>query len=143
MTRNQVITELTTILEANAMLQSVVPNPPANWINWTEQPKFPCASFEISQGQYNAGRELGFQIEMWILDKSGVDNEFEKDVMNSMHLIGADVVNVLRQGFKNYSIDTNITWNKVEEKYEDYLTGVNFIFNLFSVNEYTACDVPN
>lgn len=143
MTRNQVLAEITTILEANQMLQSVVPNPPVNWINWTEQPKFPCASFEIAQGQYNAGRELVYQIEVWILDKSGVDNEFEKDVSNDMHLIGADMINVLRQGFKRYSIDTNVTWNKVEEKYEDYLTGVNFIFNLSVINEYSACDVPN
>ena len=100
MTRNEVITEITTILEANGMIKSVVPNPPVNWLMWTEQPLFPNASFDIANGQYNSGRELVYTIEMWLLDKSGVDNEFEQSVSNNMHLVGADIVNVLRQGFK-------------------------------------------
>jgi len=143
MTRNEVITEIKSILEANGMIQSVVPNPPANWLMWTEQPKFPNASFDISNGQYNAGRELVYTIEMWLLDKSGVDNEFEQDVSNAMHLVGADIMNILRQGFKQYSISTSVSWTKVEEKFEDYLTGVTFSFDLSVVNNFTACDVPN
>lgn len=143
MTRNEVITEITTILQANKMIKSVIASPPVNWLYWNEQPEFPCASFDIANGQYNAGRELVYTIEMWLLDKSGVDNEFEYDVSNAMHLVGADVVNVLRQQFKQYSISTNVSWSKVEEKFEDYLTGVTFTFDLSVVNDYTACDVPN
>lgn len=143
MTRNEVITEITTILEANGMIESVIPNPPVNWLMWTEQPKFPNASFDIANGQYNSGRELVYTIEMWLLDKSGVDNEFEQSVSNNMHLIGADIINVLRQGFKKYSISSNVSWTKVEEKFEDYLTGVTFTFDLSVVNDFTACDVPN
>lgn len=143
MTRNEVITEITTILEANGMIKSVVPNPPVNWLMWNEQPLFPNASFDIANGQYNSGRELVYTIEMWLLDKSGVDNEFEQSVSNNMHLIGADIVNVLRQGFKKYSISSNVSWTKIEEKFEDYLTGVTFTFDLSVVNDFTACDVPN
>lgn len=143
MTRNEVITEITTILQANKMIKSVIASPPVNWLYWNEQPEFPCASFDIANGQYNAGRELVYTIEMWLLDKSGVDNEFEYDVSNAMHLVGADVVNVLRQQFKQYSISTLVSWSKVEEKFEDYLTGVTFTFDLSVVNDFTACDVPN
>lgn len=143
MTRNEVITEITTILQGNKMIKSVIASPPVNWLFWNEQPEFPCASFDIANGQYNAGRELVYTIEMWLLDKSGVDNEFEYDVSNAMHLVGADVVNVLRQQFKQYSISTLVSWSKVEEKFEDYLTGVTFTFDLSVVNDYTACDVPN
>jgi hypothetical protein len=60
-----------------------------------------------------------------------------------MHLVGADIINVLRQGFKKYSISTSVSWSKVEEKFEDYLTGVTFTFDLSVVNDFTACDVPN
>jgi hypothetical protein len=143
MTRNEVITEITTILQANKMIKSVIASPPVNWLFWNEQPEFPNASFDIANGQYNAGRELVYTIEMWLLDKSGVDNEFEYDVSNAMHLVGADVVNVLRQQFKQYSISTSVSWSKVEEKFEDYLTGVTFTFDFIVVNDYTACDVPN
>lgn len=143
MTRNEVITELTTILQANGMIESVIPSPPTNWLFWTEQPKFPNASFDIANGQYNAGRELVYTIEMWVIDKSGVDNEFEQSVSNNMHLIGADIINVLRQQFKQYSISSSVSWTKVEEKFEDYLTGVTFSFDLSVVNDFTACDVPN
>ena len=138
MTRNQVVKTITEILSGNKMINSVIPNAPVNWIMWTEQPKFPNASFEIASGSYNIGRELVYNIEIWLLDKSGVDNEFEQDVSNDMHLIGADIINSLRQGFREYSIDPQVTWNKVEEKFEDYLTGVNFTFNLYIKNDFSA-----
>jgi len=142
MTYNQIITELETILGNHKMLKSVIPNEPANWLFWTNQPEFPNASFDVRNGSLNAGRELQYNLSIWFLDKSGVDNEFERDVTSDMLGIANDFVSILRQGFKTYSIDTTIRWDKVEEKFEDFLTGVTLNFNITIASDYGACDVP-
>ena len=142
MTYNQIITELETILGNHKMLKSVIPNEPANWLFWTNQPEFPNASFDVRSGSLNAGRELQYNLSIWFLDKSGVDNEFERDVTSDMLGIANDFVSILRQGFQRYSVDTTIRWDKVEEKFEDYLTGVTLNFNITIASDYGACDVP-
>jgi hypothetical protein len=109
---------------------------------WTNQPEFPNASFDVQSGSLNAGRELQYNLSIWFLDKSGVDNEFERDVTSDMLGIANDFLSILRQGFKTYSIDTTIRWDKVEEKFEDYLTGVTLNFNITIASAYGACDVP-
>jgi hypothetical protein len=142
MTYNQVIKKIKETLESHAMIKQVIPNSPVNWLFWTEQPTFPNASFEIASGGYNAGRENVYNIQLWLLDKSGVDNEFEQDVTSDMHGIGNDIVNSLRQEFNTFGIDQQISWSKIEEKFEDYLTGVQFTFNLSVVSAFGACDIP-
>ena len=49
----------------------------------------------------------------------------------------------LRQGFNTYLISTNVTWEAISEKFEDYLSGVRMTFTLSVVRDYGACAVPS
>jgi hypothetical protein len=90
----------------------------------------------------NAGREQTYLIEMWFLDKSGVEGEFETDVVSDMHSVAADIISTLRKGSNPYTIDTSISWDAVSEKFEDYLSGVYLTFNLSIVSKFDACSMP-
>ena len=124
------------------MLHTVKFSTPIEWLNWDNQPVFPLASFAINRGGLNAGREQTFQIEMWFLDKSGVESEFETDVVSDMHSVAADIISTLRKQNNPYTIDSTIAWDAVSEKFEDYLSGVYLTFNLSSVSAYDACSMP-
>ena len=141
MTYNQVVKEIQTKLEAHPLIKTVKFNPPTNWLNWDEQPVFPVACFVINSGQLNAGREQVFNIQMWFLDKSGLEGEFETEITSDQHSIAADVISNLRKQSNSYLIDTNINWDAISEKYEDYLSGVGLSFNLSAISKFDACDI--
>jgi hypothetical protein len=142
MTYNQVVKEIQTLLESHQMLHTVKFASPIEWLNWDDQPVFPLASFAINRGGLNAGREQTYQIEIWFLDKSGVEGEFETDVVSDMHSIAADIISTLRKGSNPYVIDAQISWDAVSEKFEDYLSGVYLTFNLSIVSKFDACSMP-
>lgn len=142
MTYNQVVKEIQTLLESHKMLHTVKFSTPIEWLNWDNQPVFPLGSFAINRGGLNAGREQTYQIEMWFLDKSGVEGEFETDVVSDMHSVAADIISTLRKGSNPYTIDIAISWDAVSEKFEDYLSGVFLTFNLSVVSAYDACSMP-
>jgi len=142
MTYNQVVKEIQTTLQNQPMIKEVMFQSPAQWLNNNYVPNFPSASFAINTGELNAGREQVFRIELWLLDKSGVDGEFEQEVTSDCHGIAYDIISILRQGFNKYLISTNITWEAISEKFEDYLSGVRLSFNLSIVRDYGACSVP-
>ena len=141
MTYNQIVKEITTKLTAHPLIKTVKFAPPTNWLNWDDQPVFPVACFAINSGQLNAGREQVFSIQMWFLDKSGLDGEFETEVTSDQHSIAADVISNLRKLSNPYQIDNSISWDAISEKYEDYLTGVGLTFNLFSTSKFDSCDI--
>jgi hypothetical protein len=141
MTYNQVVTEIQTKLAAHPLIKTVKFNPPTNWLNWDNQPVFPVACFVINSGALNAGREQVFNIQMWFLDKSGLEGEFETEITSDQHSIAADVVSNLRKQSNSYLIDTNINWDAISEKYEDYLSGVGLSFNLSAISKFDACDI--
>jgi hypothetical protein len=141
MTYNQVVNEIQTKLEAHPLIKTVKFNPPTNWLNWDDQPVFPVACFVINSGQLNAGREQVFNIQMWFLDKSGLEGEFETEITSDQHSIAADVISNLRKQSNSYLIDTNINWDAISEKYEDYLSGVGLTFNLNAISKFDACDI--
>jgi hypothetical protein len=142
MTYNQIVKEIQTLLETHKMINTVRFATPAEWLNWDNQPVFPLASFAINRGGLNAGREQTYLIEMWFLDKSGVESEFETDVVSDMHLVAADIISTLRKQSNPYTIDISISWDAVSEKFEDYLSGVYLTFNLSVVSAYDACSMP-
>ena len=142
MTYNQVVKEIQTLLESHKMLHTVKFSAPVEWLNWDNQPVFPLGSFAINRGGLNAGREQTYQIEMWFLDKSGVEGEFETDVVSDMHSVAADIISTLRKGSNPYVIDAQISWDAVSEKFEDYLSGVFLTFNLSVVSKFDACSMP-
>jgi len=141
MTYNQIVSEVTTMLTSHSMIKDVRFATPVEWLAWESEPILPVALFYIDQGNMNIGRELTFNVQFWFLDKSGVEGEFETEVTSDQHQIAGDIINLMRQKIA-YSIDDQIVWTALSEKFEDYLSGVTMTFTISTNGEWSACDVP-
>jgi hypothetical protein len=142
MTYNQIVDKIQTLLESHPMIKEVRFSSPAEWLFRDNQPVFPSANFVINSGGLNVGREMTFSTRFWFLDKSGVEGEFETDVISDQHQIANDIIAQLRKDF-TISIDTNITWNAISEKFEDYLSGVEFTITISTTDQYQLCSLPS
>ena len=142
MTYKQIVTQITNLLESHAMINTVKFASPTNWINWDNQPVFPCALFNINNGIFNNGREQVYTITFWFLDKSGVEGEFETEVTSDQHSIAADIVSTLRKQSNAWTIGDSINWDAVSEQFEEYLSGVTLSLNINIVSDYDACNMP-
>jgi hypothetical protein len=142
MTYNQIVDKIQTLLESHPMIKEAKFTSPSEWLFRDSQPVFPCANFVINSGQLNQGREMTFTTRFWFLDKSGVEGEFETEVISDQHQIANDIIAQLRKDF-TIGIDTNITWNAISEKFEDYLSGVEFTITISTTDEYQLCNLPS
>ena len=142
MTYNQVVTEINNILSSHSMIKTVKFASPVEWLNWDSQPTFPLACYAINSGGLNAGREQVYTINLWFLDKSGKEGEFETEVTSDQHSILADIISKMRSQSQTYTIDTAIRWDAISEKFEDFLSGVQCTINLSVVSKFDACNMP-
>ena len=142
MTYNQVVTEINNLLSSHSMIKTVKFASPVEWLNWDSQPIFPLACYAINSGGLNAGREQVYTISLWFLDKSGKEGEFETEVTSDQHSILADIVSKMRSQSQTYTIDTNVRWDAISEKFEDFLSGVQCTINLSVVSKFDACNMP-
>lgn len=142
MTYKQLVTLITNKLQSHAMIHTTKFATPIEWLNWDEQPVFPLASFSINSGSYNPGKQHSFDLQFWFIDKSGVEGEFETEVVNDMHQIAADIISYLRNGANSYIIDDNIRFDVISEKFEDYLSGVQLTLSLTTTSDFDSCDTP-
>lgn len=142
MTYNQIIKEVRTILQSNAMLHSVRYATPSEWINYESDPQLPIALFSIENGLYESAYQNLYRITFWILDKSGAEGEFETEVISDMHNIGRDIVNALSLSSNSYTITMPIQWTAISERYEDFLSGVTFTISIQTSGKNTYCDFP-
>ena len=115
---------------------------PKEWLLRDEQPVYPIACFSINSGSLNLGREQIYNVQFFFLDKSGKEAEYENDVISDQVQIASDILSLMRTGRNIYSIDENITFNAISDKYEDYLAGVELTINISTQNQFTGCDVP-
>jgi hypothetical protein len=141
MTYNQIVTKIQALLQSHPMIKETRFASPVEWLGWNSQPLLPVASYVMDTGNFNVGRELIYQIQFWFIDKSGVEGEFQTEVVGNMHSVANDIVMALRQD-RTISIDTSISWTAISEKFEDYLSGVTVTFNLTTVSEFNNCDFP-
>ena len=142
MTYNQLITTITSLLQSHAMIKSVNYATPKEWLLRNEQPVYPVALFSVNSGTLNIGREQIYNVQFFFLDKSGQEAEFENDVISDQVQTASDILSLIRTGRKNYSIDDNVSFNAISDKYEDYLAGVELTINISTQNEFTGCNVP-
>lgn len=142
MTYNQLITTLQSLLESHAMIKTAKNVTPREWLLRDEQPVYPIACYSINSGSINKGREQIFNVQFFFLDKSGKDAEFESDVLSDQMQIASDILSLMRTGRKDYSIDDNVSFNAISDKYEDYLAGIEYTINISTQNEFTGCNVP-
>ena len=115
---------------------------PKEWLLRDEQPVYPIACFSINSGSLNLGREQIYNVQFFFLDKSGQEAEYEEDVISDQVQLASDILSLMRTGRNNYSIDDNVTFNAISDKYEDYLAGVELTINISTQNQFTGCDVP-
>ena len=142
MTYNQVVTEINNLLTSHAMIKEAKFVSPVEWLARDSQPLFPIACYQVNSGSLIKGREQSYSVNLWILDKSGMEAEFETEVTSDMHSILADIVSKMRSQSQSYLIDDSIQWTGISDKYEDYLAGVTCTFNLSAVSAFDACDMP-
>lgn len=141
MTYNQLIKKITTLLQSNVIIKTARNATPQEWLGFEEMPVMPVALFNVNNGQLNAGRDLVYTIQFWFLDKSGKDGENEQQVISDQHQIANDIVMALRQD-RTITIDANVRWDAISEKFEDYLTGVTINFSIFTTGQFNNCDYP-
>ncbi|CAB4204284.1 hypothetical protein UFOVP1384_44 [uncultured Caudovirales phage] len=115
---------------------------PKEWLLRDEQPVYPIATFSVNSGSINKGREQIYNVQFFFLDKSGKEAEFEPDVISDQMQTASDIINLMRGGRNNYTIDDNISFNAISDKYEDYLAGIELTINISTQNEFTGCNVP-
>lgn len=142
MTYNQVVKEIEEVLDNHAMINTVLFSTPVEWLNRNQVPTYPVASYAINSGSLNVGREQIYRVDLWLLDQSGKDGEFETEVISDMHGAAYDVLSILRKGGNSWILSPQVAWIAVSEKFEDYLSGVKITFDLTVVRDYGSCDTP-
>ena len=142
MTYNQVVKMILDLLDNHPNINEVDFTTPVNWINRNYVPSFPVANFTIDAGTFQSNREQSYRIDMWFLDKSGNEGEFETDVVSDMHGVAYDIIAQLKKLSNPYTVTDVITWGVISEKFEDYLSGIKLTLDLFVDRKYGACDVP-
>lgn len=142
MTYNQVIKTIRETLASHAMIKSVKNAAPREWLFAEDQPVYPIACFAINNGSLNIGREQVYNLTLWFLDKAGMEAEFEQDVASDQLQIAADIISKLRNDGNPWELDENISYNLILDKFEDYLSGVELTFNMLTISDFDACDIP-
>lgn len=142
MTYNQVLKTIRELLESHAMIKTTKYATPREWLFVESQPIYPIACFAVNSGSLNIGREQVYNVSLWFLDKAGMEAEFEPDVASDQIQVAADIVSKLRNGANDFTIDDNISFNLVLDKFEDYLSGVELTFNISTISDFDACDMP-
>ena len=142
MTYNQLITTIQSLLQSHAMIKTAKNVTPKEWLLRDEQPVYPIATFSVNSGSINKGREQIYNVQFFFLDKSGKEAEFETDVISDQMQTASDIISLMRGGRNSYSIDDNISFNAISDKYEDFLAGIELTINISTQNEFTGCDVP-
>lgn len=142
MTYNQVLKTIRTLLESHAQIKSVKNATPREWLFVSDQPIYPIACYAVNSGSLNVGKEQVYNITLWFLDKAGAEAEFEPDVASDQHQICADIISKLRNGANNWTIDDNISYNFILDKFEDFLSGVEITFNMTTFSQFDGCDMP-
>ncbi len=124
------------------MIETAKHTTPKEWLLRDEQPIYPIACFSVNSGTMNIGREQVFTVQFFFLDKSGKEAEFENDVISDQIQTASDILSLMRTGRNSYSIDDNVSFNAISDKYEDYLAGIEYTINISTQNEFTGCNVP-
>jgi hypothetical protein len=142
MTYNQITATLQSLLESHAMIKTVKNLPPKEWLLKNEQVIYPVVCFNCISGSLNVGREQVYNFQFFFLDKSGQEAEFESEVISDQLGIAADILGLMRAYKREYYIDDNVTFNTIQDKYEDYLAGCEMSFNITTQSDFDGCDVP-
>lgn len=142
MTYRKLIKTLTDLLQSHAQLKTVKNATPTEWLQSPGVVDFPAALFVVNTGSFEIGNERQRTVQMWFMDKSGQENEFEQDVSSDMEQVAGDIVEKLYNDANVWIIDKPISYTFFRDSYEDFISGVQFTFNISTVNQFDGCDMP-
>ena len=142
MTYNQLLNEIQTLLESHAMIKTAKNSPISDWLNKISQPEYPACIYNIINGSLNKGLVQNYSVQFFFLDKSGADREFEEEVTSDQIQIAGDILSIVRGTRRDYTIDEQVSYNIIADKYEDYLAGVELTLNFETQGEYDGCSAP-
>lgn len=142
MTYNQIIKQIRELLQSHALIKSVKTDPPKEWLFKDSQPAFPVACFWVDNGSFATGRQVSTSVNFIFLDKSGIENEFADEVISDQIGIAHDVFEKLALENSELLIDTPVQYNIINDKHEDYLSGVQMTINITTQSEFNACNFP-
>lgn len=141
MTYNQVISTLQTLLQSHAMIKTVKNVLPGEWLK-NDDTVYPVCCFFVNNGSFNIGRQQVYNIQFFFLDKSGIDKEFEQDVISDQVGTAYDIIELIRGSKRTYTIEDNVSFKIADGRYEDYLAGVEFTTDFTTTSDFDGCDVP-
>lgn len=142
MTYNQITAEIQTLLESNPIIKTVKNVTPKEWLNRDEKPVYPVCCYSLNSGFLNKGRQHIFNVQFFFLDKSGAEMEFEQEVISDQLQIANDFIETVRGTKREYTIEDEVPFNTISDKYEDYLAGVEFTTNITVTSDFDGCDAP-
>lgn len=142
MTYNQLLSTLQTLLESNAMIATVKNVTPIEWLNRDEQPVYPVAAYTVLNATSSIGKQIVYSVQIFFLDRSGAEAEFEPDVISDQLQIANDILEKIRGVKQTYFFDDSVTINFISDKYEDYLAGVEMTINITTQSDFDGCDFP-
>ena len=142
MTYKQVKLAVQALLENHAMIKKVMFNTPQEWMYRGENPEFPLCCFAMNGGALEPGYKV-MNLQIWFLDRAGVDGEFEVDVVSDQVEIANDIVALLKQSWVNdWLIDENVIFEVLLEKFDDFISGCRIDVILKTQNDYDTCAIP-
>lgn len=141
MTYNQIITQITTLLQANSLIKTVKSLPIGDWWKKASEPVYPVAVFNIDGGSINSGHEITYSVQFFFLDKAGADREFEDEVINDQLQIAQDTIRSMRGLKRLFTVPDSIQWKAVADSWEEFMAGVEVTFEITAQSDFDGCDV--
>jgi hypothetical protein len=141
MTYKQVQRAVQTILQSHAMIKDVRFVTAKEWIKRDSDPLYPVCCYDIFSGSFQPGYKT-FQVRFLFLDQTGMDGEYEIDVVSDQTEIANDILALVKQRDNNWIIDTEITFEVLLGEFEDNLSGVQLTINIKTLNNYDTCAIP-
>ena len=142
MTYNQLVSTIQSLLESHAMIKTVKNVMPGEWLK-NDETIYPVCCFFVNTGTFAVGRQQVYGVQFFFLDKSGVDKEFEAEVISDQVGIAYDIVELIRGYKRSYTLDDSIIFNTIADgRYEDYLAGCEFTTDFTTTSDFDGCDVP-
>lgn len=111
------------------------------WIKRNGDNTYPVCCYSILSGTFEPGYK-NFSVQFLFLDQTGVDGEFETDVVSDQTEIANDIVALLKQHTRSWVIDEEIGFEVLLGEFEDNLSGVQLTINIKTRNNYDTCAIP-
>jgi hypothetical protein len=142
MTYNQLVKRLQTLLDSHGQIRKVYNATPTEIPQPWGEVELPAVFFVVNTGVFLPGNERQRVVQMWFMDKSGQENEFEQDVSSDMEQVAGDVIESLYNDGNPWRMDEQVSYEFFRGEYGDFVSGVQLTFNIYTINAADACDMP-